>query len=56
MKFPNSAVLALVALVLAFLAILEFVRAGTALSLAIILLSLAFLLPSVPGLRNRERW
>ncbi len=55
MRPPITAILAVLALVLALLAILDLVRAGTALSLAIMLLSLAFLLPGVGGLRRADK-
>lgn len=54
MKAPISAILAVLALVLALLAILDLVRAGTALSLAVMLLSLAFLLPGLSGMRRAD--
>ena len=55
-NFPIGAILAVIALVLALLAILDLVKAGTALGLAVICLALAVILPvatGVPGDRTR---
>ena len=56
MKAPLTAILAVLALVLALLAILDLVRVGTALSLAVMLPSLAFLLPGLSGMRRVDRY
>lgn len=53
--FPVAAILAVVALVLALLAILDIVKNGTALGLAVICLSLALLIPAAGGFtRDRD--
>ena len=49
-NIPIGAILAVIALVLALLAILDVVKAGTALGLAVICLALAVLLPTVAGI------
>ncbi len=55
-NIPIGAILAVVALILALLAILDLVKAGTALGLAIICLALAVLLPAATGIgRDRDR-
>jgi len=51
-NIPIGAILAVIALVLALLAILDVVKAGTALGLAVICLALAVLLPTVAGIQN----
>lgn len=48
-SMPIAAILAVIALVLAVFAILDVVRAGTALGLAVICLALAVLLPTAAG-------
>jgi len=55
-NIPIGAILAVVALILALLAILDLVKAGTALGLAVICLALAVLLPAATGIvRDRDR-
>ena len=51
-NIPIGAILAVIALVLALLAILDVVKAGTALGLAVICLALAVLLPTAAGIQN----
>lgn len=50
-----SSILAIVALVLALLALLGIGRGGVALTLAVICLALAVLLPGVGGLNRKTR-
>ena len=55
-NFPIGAILAVIALILALLALLDVVKNGTALGLAVICLALAVLLPlavGIPGDRDR---
>ncbi len=54
MKFSISSILALVALLLALFALLDVVRSGTALCLAVICLAVAMLLPSLSGIAGRS--
>lgn len=54
MKFSIGSILALVALILALLALLDVVRSGTALCLAVICLSVAMLLPNLGGVAGRN--
>lgn len=54
MKFSISSILALVALLLAIFALLDVVRSGAALSLAVICLAVAMLLPAVGILGSRN--
>lgn len=56
MKPSVTAILAVLALVLALLSVLDLVRAGTALSLAVMLLALAFLLPGLAGMRRVDKY
>ncbi len=54
MKFSISSILALVALLLAIFALLDVVRSGTALCLAVICLAVAMLLPILGALGGRN--
>jgi hypothetical protein len=52
MRLSLTPILAIIALVLALLAILNVVASGTALGLAVICLALALLIPGLSGLRS----
>ncbi len=54
MKFSIGSILALVALLLALLALLDVVRSGTALCLAVICLAVAMILPNLGGVVGRN--